>query len=91
MSHQYPELISNTKFHTNPSHVLQVQIAKKLYNEYKEWVGGLADGWPERGLTLVGCSQGWPACQGHQYQSQPAGTVRVRILFSLQPFSNIHV
>jgi hypothetical protein len=54
-------------------------------------MGGWEDVWPERGLTLVGCSQGWPACQGHQYQSQLAGTVRVRILFSPQPFSNIHV
>lgn len=54
-------------------------------------MGRWADGWPERGLTLVGCSQGWPACQGHQYQSQLVGTVRVQILFSPQPFANIHV
>ena len=55
------------------------------------WMDGWMDGWTERRLTSEGCSQGWPACQGHQYQWQPAGTVRVQILFSLQPFSSIHV
>ena len=47
MCHHHPVLISNTKFHRNPLHDLQVQNAEKLYSEYKEWVGGRMDGLKE--------------------------------------------